>query len=54
MNNWPKHADGSPKKFGELTSAEKREQMRAAGQRVQRQFERPAVKAALAKILKPE
>ncbi len=52
MGDWPKHPDGTPKKMGEMTREEQREQFEAAGARLQREFQQPAVKAALAKILK--
>ena len=51
---WPKHADGRPKKVGEMTREEKQEQFRLAAQRVQREFGHPLVQERVAAILRGE
>lgn len=54
MMEWPKHADGRPKKMGEMTADERREQAKLAVSRLKREFENPEVKAAIRKFLKYE
>lgn len=49
---WPKRADGSPKKIGEMTKAEKDGVFRRAAARVREEFEDPHVKASIARVLK--
>lgn len=48
---WPIHEDGRPYKMGELTRDEQRHQWRIAGNRLQREFDDPAVKEKLSAIL---
>jgi hypothetical protein len=52
QSEWPKHPDGSNKRVGDMTPEESRAVFKAAGERVKAQFERPAVQAALDKVLK--
>lgn len=47
---WPKHADGSPKRMGEMTHDEQRAQWKAAAARLEREFKRAA--PAIAKVLR--
>lgn len=51
MTDWPKHADGSPKKMGEMTADERRAQFKLACQRLQAEFDHPAVQEKLAAVL---
>lgn len=51
-DNWPKRADGSNKSVGEMTKDEARQVFRDAGKRLEAEFNRPAVKAQLARILR--
>lgn len=44
---WPTHQDGRPKKFGELTKEEQREQLKASLRRIQTEFQHPAMQAVL-------
>ena len=48
---WPKHADGSNKKVGEMTAAERREVFAASAQRVAAEFQRPEMQAGVAAVL---
>jgi len=41
---WPKHPDGTPKKMGELTPAQQREQFQAALRRLKPEFANMGVK----------
>lgn len=49
--SWPTHADGTNKKMGEMTREEQREQFRAAGRRLQDEFENPLVQQKLSALL---
>ena len=48
---WPTHEDGSPKTMGELSKEQQREQWQWAAKRVQAHFDKPEVKAAIARLL---
>lgn len=48
---WPKHPDGRPKKIGEMTFEEARDQTRIACDRLKTEFENPAHQAAMARYL---
>ncbi len=48
---WPKHPDGSNKKMGEMTQDERSAQWKAAGARLQAEFDRPEVRAGIAAVL---
>lgn len=51
MKKRPKHPDGRPKKIGEMTFEEAREQTRIACDRLRVEFEHPAHQAAMARYL---
>lgn len=46
---WPKHADGRPMRFGEMTAEQRREQARAAASRVAAHMQQNA--AAIERVL---
>jgi hypothetical protein len=48
---WPKHADGTPKKVGEMTRDEARTCFADAAQRVKAELEAPAVQKAISDLL---
>ena len=48
---WPIKEDGRPYKMGDLSPDEQHRQFRAAAQRLQAEFDQPAVKAKLSAIL---
>lgn len=48
---WPIKDDGRPYKMGELSRDEQRRQFKAAGAKLQAEFEHPAVKEKLAAVL---
>lgn len=54
MTTWPKNADGTNKRFGDMTREEQREQMAAAGKRLEAEFADPARQAALAAFMDAE
>lgn len=51
QDNWPKRPDGTSKKFGELTSEERREVLKSACKKVEQDFARPEVQDAIQKVL---
>ncbi len=51
MPAWLKHPDGRLKKMGEMSRDEQREQMRAACDRLQREFDDPAIQENIVHIL---
>jgi hypothetical protein len=51
MTNWPKHANGSNKKVGEMTREERRRVTVESCKRLKNEFEQPHVKAALEKFV---
>jgi hypothetical protein len=40
-DNWPKHPDGTPKKIGEMTPEERKQQTEIACKRLKRELESP-------------
>lgn len=50
-DKWPTHSDGRNKKIGEMTPEESRAVFKAAGGRLQKEFEQPLVQEKLAHIL---
>lgn len=51
MAKWPTHADGRPKKMGEMTPEERREQTSQAVEVVKKDFEDPGMQKRLQKAL---
>ena len=51
MTDWPKHADGTPKKVGEMTREEQRVVFAASAQRIKAELESPKMQRALASLL---
>ena len=50
-SNWPTHADGRPKKMGEMTNDERTACWKQAAQKVQAEFDNPEIKAQLARVI---
>lgn len=48
---WPTHPNGKPKKMGEMTRDEQREQFRAAAKRLEAEFANPLVQEKIAAVL---
>ena len=51
MSDWPKHADGRPKKVGEMTSEERRGVFVDAVAEVKANLETPHMRAQIASVL---
>ena len=51
MTNWPNHPDGSPMSLGEMSPAQRREQIKAAAKKAGIFFERPDVQEQIASIM---
>lgn len=51
MSNWPKHSDGSPMSLGEMSPAQRREQIREAAKRTGIFFEHPQIQERIAAII---
>lgn len=50
-DTWPKHADGRPKKMGEMTPDERRACTKASVARLKAEFENPTHQDAMEKVL---
>jgi len=51
MSDWPKHPDGRPMTYGEMTHEQMKEVNKLACEELNKYFNHPQVKANLAKIL---
>lgn len=54
MTGWPKHHDGSPKRFGDMKREEQEAVIRASVARLKAEMEAPAMTRALSNALKIE